>query len=150
VLLTDGANTRGVPPEQAAKQAAARGIRVYTIGFGTTTSTQMVCTSEQLGGMTEDSGRRSFGGPRGGRGDLRGSSYLDVDEDALRTVATTTGGAYFKATDAEQLNSVLEDLPRHVTVEPQEIDVSAGFAALAAALLLTGLWLSLRRSTFPQ
>lgn len=147
VLLTDGANTRGVSPQDAAKQAAARGIRVYPIGFGTTTPTQMVCTRDQLGGLAQGSGR---GGGGGGRGGFGGRTYLQVDEEALRTVATTTGGEYFKATDAEQLNNVLVDLPKHVTVEQQEIEVSAGFAALAVVPLLAGLWLSLRRSTFPQ
>ena len=39
VILTDGANTQGVDPQTAAKQAAARHIRTYTIGFGTTTPT---------------------------------------------------------------------------------------------------------------
>jgi Ca-activated chloride channel family protein len=142
VLLTDGANTRGITPQDAATQAAARGIRVYPIGFGTTNPTQMVCTQDQLGGLAEGLG----GG--GGRG-LGGSSYLRVDEDALRTVATTTGGEYFKATDAEQLNTVLADLPKHVKVEQQDIEISAGFVALSAVLLLAGLWLSLRRNTFP-
>ena len=149
VLLTDGANTRGISPEDAAKQAAARGIRVYPIGFGTTTPTQMVCTRNQLGGLVEGFGRGGGGGG-GGRGGLDGRSYLQVDEDALRTVATTTGGEYFKATDAEQLNTVLADLPKHVTVEKQDIEISAGFVALAAMLLLAGLGLSLRWSPFPQ
>src|SRR5437016_6157668 len=36
VVLTDGANTQGVDPVTAAKQAAARRVRIYTIGFGTT------------------------------------------------------------------------------------------------------------------
>jgi Ca-activated chloride channel homolog len=146
VLLTDGANTLGVSPQEAATQAAARGIRIYPIGFGTTSPTQMVCTRDQLGGLVEGSG----GGGFGGRGGLDGRSYLSVDEDALRAVATTTGGEYFKATDAEQLNMVLTDLPKHVTVEQQDTEISAGFVALAAVLLLAGLWLSLRWSTFPQ
>ena len=142
VLLTDGANTRGVTPQDAATQAAARGIRVYPIGFGTTTPTQMVCTRDQLGGL-EGTGSGGFGG-------LGGGSYLNVDEDALRTVARTTGGEYFKAIDAQQLNAVLADLPKRVTVEQQSVEISAGFVALAAGLLLAGLWLSLRWSTFPQ
>jgi Ca-activated chloride channel family protein len=149
VLLTDGANTRGVSPQEASIQAAARGIRVYPIGFGTTTPTQMVCTRDQLGGLIQGSGRGGGGG-FGGRGGLDGRSFLVVDEDAMRTVATTTGGEYFKATDAKQLNTVLADLPKHVTVKQQDIEISAGFAGLAALLLIAGLWLSLRRSTFPQ
>ena len=46
----------------------------------------------------------------------------------MRAVATTTGGEYFRATDAKQLNTVLADLPKHVTVKQQDIEVSAGFA----------------------
>ncbi|MEO6142968.1 MAG: VWA domain-containing protein [Dermatophilaceae bacterium] len=148
VLLTDGANTRGISPQDAATQAAARGIRVFPIGFGTTTPTQMVCTRTQLGGLVEGSGPGGFGG--GGRGGVGGRNYLRVDEEALRAVATTTGGEYFKATDAEQLNTVMADLPKHVNVQQQDIEISVGFAALAAGLFLAGLWLSLRGSTFPQ
>ena len=43
-------------------------------------------------------------------------------------MATTTGGEYFKATDAKAQNTVLADLPKHVTVKQQDIEVSAGFA----------------------
>jgi Ca-activated chloride channel family protein len=62
VLLTDGANTRGVTPESAAEQAAERGVRVYPIGFGTDEPTQMVCTSEQLGGGMFDGPPQGLGG----------------------------------------------------------------------------------------
>ena len=150
VLLTDGANTRGVTPEEAAQQAAARGVRIYPIGFGTTNPKQMVCTAAQLGGSTQ----RQFGGrdtgPGGGGlggGGLGGArNFLIVDESALRTVATTTGGEYFAATDAGQLTSVLANLPRHVTVQQQDVDISAGFIAVAALELLVGLGLSIRWS----
>jgi Ca-activated chloride channel family protein len=46
----------------------------------------------------------------------------------MRAVATTTGGEYVKATDAKQLKTVLADLPKHVTVKQQDVEVSAGFA----------------------
>ena len=144
VLLTDGANTRGITPEDAAVQAAARGVRVYPIGFGTKNPTQMVCSRSQLGGMTQQRfGGRDFtgGGVMGGR------NFLVVDEDALKTVASTTGGEYFGATDADQLQSVLDNLPKHVTTQQQDVDISAGFIAVAAVVLLLGLGLSIRWST---
>jgi len=144
VLLTDGANTRGITPEDAAVQAAARGVRVYPIGFGTKNPTQMVCSRSQLGGMTQQRfGGRDFtgGGVMGGR------NFLVVDEDALKTVASTTGGEYFGATDADQLQSVLDNLPKHVTTQQQDVDISAGFIAVAALVLLLGLGLSIRWST---
>jgi Ca-activated chloride channel family protein len=146
VLLTDGANTRGITPEEAAKQAAARGVRVFPIGFGTTEPTQMVCTRAQLGGGL-------FDGPPGGfRGGLGpgGRNFLVVDEEALQTIARTTGGEYFKASDADQLQGVLDDLPKHVDLQERDVEISAGFAGLAALLLLLGLGLAGRWSTQPR
>ena len=141
VLLTDGANTRGVSPRQAAEQASARGVRVYPIGFGTRNPTQMACSRDQIGGFAPP---RFGGGFGGGGGGGAGRNYLVVDEAALQLVARTTGGAYFGATDASQLGAVLGDLPKHVTMQQRDVDLSAGFAALAAVALLLGLGLSLR------
>ena len=142
VLLTDGANTRGVTPRQAAEQAAARGVRVYPIGFGTRNPTQMACSRDQIGSFAPPRFGGGFGGGGGGGG--AGRNYLVVDEAALQLVARTTGGAYFGATDADQLDAVLSDLPKHVTIQQRDIDLSAGFAALAAVALLLGLGLSIR------
>ena len=146
VLLTDGANTRGVSPQVAAIQAAARGVRVYPIGFGTTEPTQMVCTRDQLGGGLFDGPPSGFGGGIG----PGGRNYLVVDEDALRTVARTTGGEYFKASDADQLQGVLNDLPKHVDLQERNVEISVAFAGLAALLLVLGLGLAGRWTAHPQ
>ena len=144
VLLTDGANTRGVTPSDAAQQAAARGIRVYPIGFGTQNPTQLVCSRDQLGATSGS----QFSGNVGTRFvDATGHNYLVVDDAALKTVATTTKAEYFAATDAGQLGTVLHDLPQHVTVQQQDVDLSAWFALAAAGLLIGGLVLSIRWST---
>jgi Ca-activated chloride channel homolog len=139
VLLTDGANTRGVTPAEAADQAAARGVRVYPIGFGTTHPTQMACTRDQYGGLQPRVPDLTgfAGGPTGGR------NFLVVDEAALKGVAQRTGGEYFAATDADGLTKVLADLPRHVSVSEQDIDLSAGVALLAAVVLVAGLVISM-------
>ena len=50
VLLTDGANTRGVTPQVAAVQAAERGVRIYPVGFGTKSPKTMACTASQMPG----------------------------------------------------------------------------------------------------
>jgi Ca-activated chloride channel family protein len=144
VLLTDGANTRGTTPEEAAEQAAARGVRIYPIGFGTTEPTTLVCTSEQLGGRVFDGFGRGFSGMGPG-----GRNFLVVDEEALRTVARTTGGAYFGASDAGQLQEVLADLPSHVSVQERDVEVSAGFVGVGVLLLLLAVWASVRWSAFP-
>ena len=142
VLLTDGANTRGVTPEVAAGQAAARGVRIFTIGFGTTNPAPMSCSSTQLGGDMFN----GFG--NGGR--LRGGqSALIVDERALRSVADTTGGSYFNATDADQLGQVFADLPSHVDRVTKDVEVSVALVGLALLLLLGAAFAAARWSAFP-
>ena len=73
VLLTDGASNSGVYPMAAAQAAADRGIRVYTIGYGTARGSVYRCTPEQLGGIEFGQGFRRGGfrgGSRGGRANL--------------------------------------------------------------------------------
>ena len=142
VLLTDGANTRGIEPVEAAKIAAERGVRVYPIGFGTRNPTARVCTAAQLGGRDFPSG-----GPGGG---ARGNqNFLIADEATLKEVATITGGEYFAANDADRLQSVLTDLPRSVAIQHRDIEVSVGLVGLAAVLLLLSLWAAARWTAFP-
>ncbi len=143
VLLTDGANTRGVTPPQAAIQAAERGIRIYPIGFGTKTPGRMSCLSSQVPGGVGEGG---FGGPGGGGGGGGGrGNFLLVDEDALKQVARITGGEYHAAADAAQLNRILADVPSRIRTVEQTVDLSAGFAVLGTLLLLGAAMVSLRR-----
>lgn len=143
VLLTDGANTRGIEPADAAQVAAERGVRVYPIGFGTRQPRGMVCTAAQLGGR----GFEGFGGGSGRGGGSGG--YLVADEPALREVASVTGGEYFAAADADRLQTVLQDLPRTVATQHRDVEVSVGLVALAVALLLAGVWAAARWTPFP-
>src|SRR5690349_6490555 len=105
VVLTDGSNTTGVDPVTAAEEAAARRVRVFTIGFGTTSPQQMVCTADQVSGDSAFMGGGGFGGGGFGGGG-RGGGNREIDEEALTRVADLTGGRYFKAEDAEQLTDV--------------------------------------------
>ena len=142
-----GQTRRGITPQEAAKEAAARGVRIYPIGFGTTNPATMVCTRAQLGGsLFEGQGRGpgGFGGAAGAR------NFLVVDEDALRTVATTTGGEYFAAQDADQLQGVFQDLPRHVQVVSQDVEISVVFAGLALLMVVAAAWAASRWSAFPS
>jgi Ca-activated chloride channel family protein len=143
VLLTDGANTRGIGPVEAAGIAAQRGVRVYPIGFGTRNPTSLVCTAAQLGGRGFEGGV-GFGG--GGR---VGGNYLIADEDTLREVATVTGGRYFAANDADRLQTVLADLPRNVATQHRDVEVTVWPAALAVLLLLSSVWAAARWTAFP-
>ena len=143
VVLTDGANTQGVEPAEAAEAAAVRGVRVFTIGFGTTTPTRMACTGQQAGGW--GAGGQGGGGQGGGGwGTGRdGRNPLVIDEDALKGVAETTGGQYYRAENAGQLQEALGDLPSHVTVVTQHVDIASWFAAVGGLLVAAALALSL-------
>lgn len=142
VLLTDGANTRGIDPIEAAEIAADRAVRVYTIGFGTTAPTAMVCTREQLGAdaLSDDGfgGGPPFGGAGGG-----GRQFLVIDEPTLRSVADITGGAFYRAESADQLREVFAELPSQIEVQTEQREIGAIFAAIGAALATAAIVLSL-------
>jgi Ca-activated chloride channel family protein len=139
VVLTDGANTQGVDPVTAAKQAAARHLRIYTIGFGTTEPAAFVCTPDQIGGDS------AFGGPnRGGqqRGGFGGRRNQGIDEGALTQVATITGGRYFQAKDAKALTSALLDLPDAIVLQHKKMEITVWFALTGAVLVLVAVGLA--------
>ncbi|BCJ42140.1 UPF0353 protein [Actinoplanes ianthinogenes] len=140
VVLTDGSNTTGVDPVTAAEQAAARRVRVFTIGFGTTEPSQMVCTADQVSGDSFMGGGGFPGGFPGGGGRGR---VQEIDEDALTQVADLTGGRYFKAQDADELNGVLADLPKEIGLHTEDVEVSFWFVLAGALLVVTGAGLSL-------
>jgi Ca-activated chloride channel family protein len=147
VILTDGANTQGVLPATAAEQAAARRIRVYTIGFGTTTPAPMVCDSSQVGtgagGFSGGGGGGGFGGPGGFGGRDAPGRGRDIDEAALQQVASTTGAHYYRAENADQLKTALANLPHTITVSHQKVDLAADFAGLGGFLVALAIGLSL-------
>ena len=146
MLLTDGANTRGVTPEEAAVQAAARGVRVYPIGFGTTEpDPDGLHQRPARRRAVRRSARRLRRRPGAGRAQLPGRRRGGPADGG-----PTTGGEYFKASDADQLQGVLNDLPKHVDVQERDVEVSVAFAGLAALLLLLGLWLAGRWTAHPQ
>ncbi|MDP1805111.1 MAG: VWA domain-containing protein, partial [Acidimicrobiales bacterium] len=145
VLLTDGANTRGITPLDAAAFAAERRVRVFTIGFGTTQPRTLSCSAEQLNGNTQ-----RFGG-FGGGGNLGGGrrSPLLVDDDTLQRVAEQTGGTAYKAEDAAQLRKVFAELPKDVTIQKRPREVTAPNVALGALLAAVAIGVSIRWSAYP-
>jgi Ca-activated chloride channel family protein len=140
VVLTDGSNTTGVDPVTAAEQAAARRIRVFTIGFGTTEPAQMVCSPSQV---SSDSFGGRGGFPGGGFGGRGGGRNQEIDEDALQQVADTTGGRYFRAEDADQLVDVLGDLPEEIGLHKQNVEVTVWFVLVGVLLTFTGVFLAM-------
>jgi Ca-activated chloride channel family protein len=143
VVLTDGSNTTGVDPVTAAQQAAARHLRVFTIGFGTTLPSSMVCTAAQIGDDGGFGQGSRGGGGFGGFGGGRAGRVQEIDEDALRKVADTTGGKYFRAQDAGKLNDILSNLPKDIGLHKEHTEISFWFVLAGMLLVFTGVGLSL-------
>lgn len=116
ILLTDGQRTTGPDPIEAAKMAADRGIRVYTVGIG-----------------TKDGETIGFEG---------WSMRVRLDEDTLKNIANITRADYFYAGTAADLKKVYQGLSSRITVEKKETEVTALLASLAAALLIAATGLS--------
>ena len=117
VLITDGVNNSGSDPLEAAQRLGRQGIPVYTVGIGT-----------QSGGLIPGTDQEAT-----------------IDEDALRSYAQVSGGAYARAENATQLRDALQRLGRVTTFQAKSVDASlpllAGGAAGLAAMLLLGLGL---------
>jgi Ca-activated chloride channel family protein len=142
VLLTDGVATTGPFPLDAAQQAADRGVRVYTIGFGTEYG------SSQFGGPGGGPGRfgdpTPIGGQQPGRGFRRG-----IDEETLKEIANMTDGEYYEASSADELLKVFQELPTSLISKHEVSEISVIFAALAALLLMSAMLLSMRWHPLP-
>jgi Ca-activated chloride channel family protein len=146
VLLTDGANNAGPLPVVAAQQAAARGVRVYTIGFGTSDpdSDNPPCGQQFIG--REPAGSADvFGQFGGGGGSGAGGFRRAIDETTLRAIADATGGTYYPAESADELNTVFQNLPTSLITKHEVMEISVAFAAIgvllvAVAILLGQAW----------
>lgn len=140
VLLTDGASNAGPFPLTAAAQAAARGIRVYTIGYGTDSgSSRMDCGDDFNSDQFFGGGGFQFE-PQGGPRDFR----LQIDETTLQQIADITGGDYYFASSANELEEVFQNLPSFVIVTRETIEISVFFTAFAAIMILLAMYLSFR------
>ncbi len=116
VLLTDGQNTAGPDAIEAARMAAERGVRIFTVGIGTT------------------------------KGEVLGSEgwsmRVRLDEDALKSIAAITRGEYFQAASAVDLKKVYRTLNSRLVFEKKETEITALFSAASAALMLAAAALS--------
>jgi Ca-activated chloride channel homolog len=145
VLLTDGVSNAGPAPLDAAKQASDRGVRVYTIGFGSAEGggLEPACASQFIGrepgaGGGGFGGFGGFGGGGGGQGGFR----RGIDEDTLKQVASQTGGTYYPAESSGDLQKVFENLPTSLITKHEVAEVSVGFVGAAAVLALLAVFLA--------
>jgi Ca-activated chloride channel homolog len=148
VLLTDGASNTGTDPLAAAQQAADRGVRVFTIGFGTANGGPLSRTCFQ--GREPGSGGFGGGGGGGGGGGFGGGGGgfpRGIDEATLQQIAAITGGKYYPASSADELNAVFSSLPLNLVVKHQVTEISFAFVGLGA--LLAGVGLLLGRAWRP-
>ena len=137
VLLTDGASNAGPDPADAAQQAVNRGVRVYTIGFGTADGGSLEPTCRrQFIGSEPGGGGFGFGGGGGFGGFPRG-----IDEDTLKQVANLTGGSYHTAETAQELQEVFAALPTTLITKREPVEISVGFLGLGFALAAAGVLL---------
>jgi Ca-activated chloride channel family protein len=117
VLLTDGQRTTGPDSLVAARLAAERGVRIYTVGFGTT-------SGEIIG----------FEG---------WSMRVRLDEETLKAIADLTRGEYFFAGSAPDLKKVYDTLRSRIAFETKRTEVTALVSVAAAALALASAVLSM-------
>ena len=117
ILLTDGRRTMGPDPLEAAKMAADRGVRVFTVGFG-----------------------NAQGGPVAVEGY---SIYMMFDEATLKAIAERTNAEYFHATSGAELKKIYDSLTAKFVLQREQTEITAFFAAAAAALLIAAAGLSL-------
>jgi Ca-activated chloride channel family protein len=116
ILLTDGQRTTGPDSLEAAKMAADRGVRIYTVGIGTK-------EGETIG----------FEG---------WSMRVRLDEETLKSIANMTRADYFYAGTAQDLKKVYQGLSTRLIVEKKETEMSGLLAAIGAALVILAAGLS--------
>ena len=140
VLLTDGASNRGPRPLDAAQEAVERGVRVYTIGYGTAEGGRMDCGQSYLGSGSFSGFQRFGGGGRFRRG---------IDEDTLQAIADMTGGTYYSAESADELQEGFRELPTYLITRHETMEISVVFAAVGALLAALAILLSLMWHPLP-
>jgi Ca-activated chloride channel family protein len=105
VLLSDGESNMGRPPATAAARAQQEGVQVNTIGIGT----------------------------RGVEVNINRQTQVGLDETTLKSIAGTTGGQYFYAADAGQLQQIYSHLGSQIMWVPEQTEVTFAASALGAA-----------------
>ena len=117
ILLTDGRRTMGPDPLDIARMCADHGVRVFTVGFGSSAG-----SSVDIDGM---------------------SIYMRFDEETLKGIAGITQAEYFHAASETDLRKLSEGRNTKFALERKETEITALFAALAALLAVASATLSL-------
>ncbi|MCM4163965.1 MULTISPECIES: VWA domain-containing protein [unclassified Arenibacter] len=103
ILLTDGVNNSGfIEPQTAADLAVEFGIKTYTIGLGTNGNAMSPIAYNADGSFRY------------------GMREVEIDESLLKSIAETTGGQYFRATDNKKLEAIYEEINKLEKTEVEE------------------------------
>lgn len=103
ILITDGTNNRGLAtPGEAARAAQEMGIKIYAIGVGTNGMALVPVDRDMAGRLVYE------------------RQKVEINEDALREVASVTGGQYFRATDNNSLSDIFDAID---ALEKTQLDV---------------------------
>lgn len=117
VLLSDGENNQNPDPAAAADLAADLGIRIYTIGIGSTEGATL-----EAEGFTV---------------------FTQLNEELLQSISANTGGQYYKAANEAELARIYRDLEPKLSLKTENIEVTSLFAGASMLLFLVGGALSL-------
>ena len=117
VLLSDGENTDQPDPMEAAQAAADRGVRIYTIGVGSTAGTTLNVEGFNV--------------------------FTQLDEALLQQISQLSGGSYYQAESREELLDIYTSLDRELVIKPEPMEVTPVFAGASILILLVGAAFSL-------
>jgi len=131
VLLSDGASNSGPMPLDSAMLAIDRRVRIYTIGFGASS------------GQGQNDGFGQRGGQSNDEQQLWGWFRRELDETTLRAIADMTGGTYYSASSASELNEVFTQLPSYLITREETTELSVIFSAVGGLLAAIAIALSL-------
>jgi Ca-activated chloride channel family protein len=121
LLISDGENNESPDPLLAAQVAADNGVRIYTVGVGTETGTEL-----HVNGFTV---------------------YTRLEEATLQQIAQLTEGIYYNAGNQEELHAIYEELKTQWVIKGEMMEVTSIFAGAGILVFLIGgafslLWFS--------
>jgi Ca-activated chloride channel family protein len=117
LLMTDGENTEPPDPIEAAQTAIEQGVRIYTVGVGSPTGTELEIDGFRV--------------------------YTQLNEDLLKQIALLTEGEYYHASDAGELQDIYENIDPGFVVKPEKMEITAVLTGVSLVILLMGALASL-------
>jgi Ca-activated chloride channel homolog len=117
VLLSDGENNQQPDPMKAADLAADLGVRVYTVGIGSTAGSTITVEGYTV--------------------------HSQLDEELLRAIADDSGGKYYNASNEDELFQIYSDLKPKLSIKKEQMEVTSLLAGIGMLTLLIGGALSL-------